>query len=159
MRATVALFVIAALDYMYQRMQMEKQLKMTKQEVKDDAKRTDGDPLIKSKIRQRQRAIAQRRMMQEVPKADVVVVNPIHFAVALKYDPEESAAPVVVAKGQKLIALKIRQIAEENNIPIVENVPLARTLYASVEVGCQIPSELYQAVAEILAYVYRRTRD
>lgn len=155
LRAALALFVIAAADYMYQRFQLEKQLKMTKQEVKDDMKRTDGDPLIKSKIRQRQREMSQKRMMQEVPKADVVVVNPTHFAVALKYDTEKSSTPIVVAKGKNLIALKIREIAEQNKVPIVENVQLARTLYASVEIGHEIPAELYQAVAEILAYVYR----
>jgi flagellar biosynthesis protein FlhB len=155
LRAALAIFVIAALDYMFQRHQLEKQLKMTKQEVKDDMKRSEGDPLIKGKIRQKQRQMSQRRMMAEVPKADVVVTNPTHFAVALKYDSEKSAAPIVVAKGRMLVAQKIKDIAIENDIPIVENVQLARTLYASVEIGDQIPAELYQAVAEILAYVYR----
>lgn len=155
LRATIAMFVIAAFDYMYQRYQHEKQLKMTKQEVKDDMKRTEGDPHIKSKIRQKQREIAQRRMMQEIPKADVVVTNPTHFAVAIKYDAEVSPAPIVVAKGQDLIAKRIKEIAMENNVPIVENKPLARALYASVEIGNEIPAELYQAMAEILAYVYR----
>lgn len=154
-RATLVMFVIAALDYLYQRFQHEKQLRMTKQELKEDMKRTEGDPLVKSKIRQRQREAAQRRMMHEVPKADVVIMNPTHFAVALKYEPDKSAAPIVVAKGRNLIALKIREIAEENKVPIVENVTLARALYASAEIGDEIPAELYQAVAEILAYVYR----
>jgi len=158
LRAGIALLVIAVLDYMFQRTQHEKQLRMTKQEVKEDAKRTEGDPLVKSKIRQKQRAMAQRRMMQEVPKADVVITNPTHFAVALKYDADRQPAPIVVAKGQRLIAQRIREIAEANNVPIVENVQLARTLYASVEVGDLIPAELYQAVAEILAYVYRLSR-
>jgi len=154
-RTAAGLAIIAGLDYMYQKLQMEKQLKMTKQEVKEDSKRTDGDPMVKSRIRQKQREISQRRMMQEVPKADVVVMNPTHFAVALKYDADRSEAPIVVAKGKNLIALKIREIAEENNVPIVENVQLARALYASVEIGDMIPAELYQAVAEILAYVYK----
>lgn len=155
LRATIALLIIAALDYMFQRVQLEKQLRMTKQEVKEDLKRTEGDPLIKSKIRQKQRAMSQRRMMQEVPKADVVVTNPTHFAVAIRYEPDRNAAPVVLAKGQRLIAQRIREIAEANGVPIVENVQLARALYASVEVGDEIPADLYQAVAEILAYVYR----
>ncbi len=155
LRASVAMFVIAALDYMYQRFQHEKQLRMTKQEVKDDLKRSEGDPLIKSRIKQKQREIARGRMMQEVPKADVVITNPTHYAVALKYDAAVASAPVVVAKGKNLIAQKIREIAEANNIPIVENVQLARTLYASVEIGDEIPADLYQAVAEILAYVYK----
>lgn len=158
MRASVALFVIAALDYMYQRFQLERQLKMTKQEVKEDMKRSEGDPIVKSRIRQRQREASQRRMMQEVPKADVVVTNPTHFAVALKYDLNRGAAPIVVAKGQRLIAQRIKDIAIENNVPIVENVPLARALFASVNIGDEIPAELYQAVAEILAYVYRLSR-
>jgi len=155
LRSAIALFVIAALDYMFQRMQLEKQLRMTKQEVKEDFKRTEGDPLIRSRIRQRQREISKQRMMHEVPKADVVVTNPTHFAVALRYDAEHSNAPIVVAKGQRLIAQRIKDIAIENGVPIVENVQLARALYASVEIGYEIPAELYQAVAEILAYVYR----
>lgn len=154
-RATLVMFVIAALDYLFQRLQHEKQLRMTKQELKEDIKRTEGDPMVKSRIRQKQREAAQRRMMHEVPKADVVVTNPTHFAVALKYEPEKSPAPVVVAKGRNLVAQKIKEIAQENNVPIVENVTLARALYASAEIGDEIPAELYQAVAEILAYVYR----
>lgn len=157
-RAGMALLVIAILDYMFQRQQLEKQLRMTKQEVKEDYKRTEGDPLVKSRIRQKQREASQRRMMSEVPKADVVVTNPTHYAVALKYDADKQAAPMVVAKGKMLIAQRIREIAEENNVPIVENVQLARALYASVEIGDEIPAELYQAVAEILAYVYRLSR-
>jgi flagellar biosynthetic protein FlhB len=158
LRAAFAILAIAAFDYMFQRFQHEKQLRMTKQELKEDLKRTEGDPLVKSRIRQRQRSIAQRRMMHEVPKADVVVTNPTHYAVALKYDSELHNAPIVVAKGQRLLALKIREIAERNNVPIVENPPLARTLYLTVEIGEEIPAELYQAVAEILAYVYRLSR-
>ncbi len=154
-RAAMALLVIAGLDYMFQRKQLEKQLRMTKQEVKEDFKRTEGDPIVKSRIRQLQREMAQTRMMQEVPKADVVVTNPTRYAVALKYDADANPAPVVVAKGQRLVAQRIREIAEENGVPIVENVQLARALYASVDVGSDIPADLYQAVAEILAYVYR----
>ena len=155
LRSAMALFVIAGLDYMFQKMQLEKQLKMTKQEVKEDYKRTEGDPLVKSRIRGKQRELSKQRMMQEVPKADVVVTNPTHYAVALKYDAENGGAPVVVAKGKNLIAQRIKEIATEANVPIVENVQLARALHASVEIGQEIPAELYQAVAEILAYVYR----
>lgn len=155
LRSALCLFVIAALDYIFQKTQLEKQLRMTKQEVKEDYKRTEGDPLLKSRIRQKQREISRQRMMMEVPKADVVVTNPTHFAVALKYDTDRSAAPIVVAKGQRLIAQRIKDIAAEAGVPIVENVQLARTLYASVEIGQEIPADLYQAVAEILAYVYR----
>lgn len=155
LRTAVVLLVIAALDYTYQRFTHEKQLKMTRQEVKEDMKRSEGDPQVKGKIRQRQREAAQRRMMSEVPRADVVVTNPTHFAVALKYESDTSAAPVVLAKGADLLAQRIKAIAEENNVPMVENVQLARALYATVEIGDEIPADLYQAVAEILAYVYK----
>lgn len=155
LRAAMCLFVIAGLDYMFQRSQLEKQLRMTKQEVKEDYKRTEGDPLVKSRIRQKQREISKQRMMLEVPRADVVITNPTHYAVALRYDAEVGPAPVVLAKGRNLIAQRIKEIAAEANVPIVENVQLARALYASVEIGQEIPAELYQAVAEILAYVYR----
>ena len=127
---------------------------MSKQEVKDEAKQSEGDPQIKGKIKQKQRQMAMARMMQEVPKADVIVTNPTHFAVALKYD-KSMAAPQIVAKGQDLVARRIKELAAENNVPIVENKPLARALYASVEIGEMVPAELYQAVAEVLAYVYR----
>lgn len=150
-----ALLVIAALDYYYQRRMFEKSIMMTKQEVKDEYKRIEGDPAIKGKIRARQREMARRRMMQVVPQADVVVVNPIHFAIAIKYDPSEMAAPIVVAKGQRLLAEKIKSIADANGVPIVENIQVARTLYKLVEVGDPVPEQLYQAVAEILAYVFR----
>ncbi|MCE5314749.1 MAG: flagellar biosynthesis protein FlhB [Armatimonadota bacterium] len=155
LRTAIVLFVIAALDYMFQRQQLNKSLKMTKQEVKEDLKRSEGDPHIKGKIRQKQRQMAQRRMMREVPKADVVVTNPTHFAVALKYDAQKSTAPIVVAKGKDFIAKRIKEIAMESNVPLVENVQLARALYAAVEIGDEIPANLYQAVAEVLAYVYR----
>jgi flagellar biosynthetic protein FlhB len=127
---------------------------MSKQEVKDEYKETEGNPQIKQRIREKQRAMSMRRMMQEVPKADVVITNPTHFAVAIKYDTNISTAPVVIAKGQDYIAKRIKEIAKENNVEIVENKPLARTLYDTVDVGESIPQELYQAVAEILAFVY-----
>ena len=127
---------------------------MAKQDVKEEFKQQEGDPKIKGKIRQKQRQMAMARMMQEVPKADVIVTNPTHFAVALKYESGMSA-PIVVAKGQDLVAQKIKELARESRIPIVENKPLARAIYAAVEVGGVIPQELYKAVAEVLAYVYR----
>ncbi|MBE6099037.1 MAG: flagellar biosynthesis protein FlhB [Anaerovibrio sp.] len=146
--------IMAFLDYAYQKWQNTQDLKMSKQEVKEEFKQQEGDPKIKGKIRQKQRQMAMARMMQEVPKADVIVTNPTHFAVALKYESGMSA-PVVIAKGQDLVAQKIKTIAKENRVPIVENKPLARAIYASVEVGGLIPHELYKAVAEVLAYVYR----
>ena len=146
--------IMAFLDYAYQKWQNTQDLKMSKQEVKEEFKQQEGDPKIKGKIRQKQRQMAMARMMQEVPKADVIVTNPTHFAVALKYESGMSA-PVVIAKGQDLVAQKIKTIARENQVPIVENKPLARAIYASVEVGGLIPHELYKAVAEVLAYVYR----
>ena len=128
---------------------------MTKQEVKDEFKNTEGDPQIKGRQRRKMQEVSQKRMMQDVPKADVVITNPTHFAVALRYDTKESTAPVVVAKGADYIAQKIKEIAKDNQIEIVENKPLARMIYHNVDVGAEIPPELYQAVAEVLAYVYR----
>lgn len=151
------ILVIAIFDYGYQKWQTTQDLKMTKQEVKDEMKQTEGDPQIKGKIRQKQRQMAMARMMQEVPKADVIVTNPTHFAVALKYE-KGMAAPIVIAKGQDLVAQKIKQVAREAGVTLVENRPLARALYASTEVGQAIPQELYQSVAEVLAYVYRLKR-
>ena len=127
---------------------------MTKQEVKDELKQSEGDPQIKGKIRQKQRQMAMARMMKEVPKADVIITNPTHYAIALAYK-SGMIAPQLVAKGQDLVAQRIKEIARESRITIVENKPLARALYASVEVGDIVPQELYQAVAEVLAYVYR----
>ncbi|MDQ1913324.1 flagellar biosynthesis protein FlhB [Paenibacillus sp. GD4] len=149
------LIVLAIFDYMYQRYEHEKSLKMSKQDIKDEYKKTEGDPLIKSKIREKQRRMAMQRMMQEVPKADVVITNPTHFAIALKYDAEKMQAPMVIAKGTDYIALKIKQIAKENGIMTMENKPLARALYAQVEIGEAIPNDMFQAVAEVLAYVYK----
>ena len=127
---------------------------MTKQEVKDEYKNTEGDPQIKSKQKQRMREASQRRMMASVPTADVVITNPTHFAVALKYNAEDNRAPVVVAKGEDFLAKRIKDLARESNVEIVENKPLARMLYYNVDVDAEIPPELYQAVAEVLAYVY-----
>lgn len=149
------LLVFALFDYAYQRWQHKKSLRMTKQEVKDELKQTEGNPQIKRKIRQRQMQIAARRMMQEVPKADVVITNPTHYAVALRYDPGSMAAPIIVAKGEGLIAAKIKEIAAEHKVAIVENKPLAQTLFKTVEIGEAIPEKLFQAVAEVLAFVYR----
>ena len=148
------IIIMGILDYGYQKWQTTQDLKMTKQEVKDEMKQTEGDPQIKGKIKQKQRQMAMSRMMQEVPKADVIVTNPTHFAVALQYH-KGMTAPVIVAKGQDLVARRIKEIARDANVPIVENRPLARALYASTEVGDMVPAELYQAVAEVLAYVYR----
>lgn len=151
----LGLTLLGVVDYFYQRWEHEKSLKMTKQEVKDEHKQTEGDPKIKAKIRRLQLEMAQRRMMQAVPEADVVITNPTHLAVALKFDPEVMVAPCVVAKGAGHIAHQIKEIAAANDVPLVENKPLAQTLFKAVELGAAIPAELYKAVAEILAYVYR----
>ncbi|MCX7779285.1 MAG: flagellar biosynthesis protein FlhB [Negativicutes bacterium] len=148
------MLVLAGLDYFYQRWEHNQSLKMSKQEIKEEYKQTEGNPQIKGKIKERQRAMAMRRMMQEVPKADVIITNPTHFAVALRYE-TGMAAPTLIAKGQDLVAQRIKDIAQENRVTIVENKPLARALYATVDIGGQVPPELYQAVAEVLAYVYR----
>ncbi len=149
------LVILAILDYLYQRYEHNKQLRMSKQEVKDEYKRLEGDPLIKSRIREKQRRMAMARMMQEVPKADVIITNPTHYAVALQYDATVMEEPKVIAKGVDYIALKIREIAEEHGIITMENPPLARALYDQVEIGQSIPPDLFQAVAEVLAYVYK----
>ncbi|HHV98989.1 MAG TPA: flagellar biosynthesis protein FlhB [Clostridiaceae bacterium] len=153
-RLCVMLVILGLFDYGYQWWQYEREMKMTKQEVKEEYKMMEGNPEIKSKIKQKQRQISMRRMLQEVPKADVIITNPTHYAVALKYDPKESNAPVVVAKGVDFIAARIKEVAKENSIEIVENKVLARTLYEKVDIGETIPQELYQAVAEVLAFVY-----
>lgn len=151
---SVIFIVIGLIDYIYQKWKFGEDMKMTKQEVKDEYKNTEGDPQIKGRIRQKMREASQRRMMQDVPKADVVITNPTHFAVAVKYDAEVSKAPIVVAKGEDYLAQKIKEVARENNVEIVENKPLARMLYHNVDIGSEIPPELYQAVAEVLAMVY-----
>ena len=149
----IAVFVIAVADYVYQRYTHLKKLRMTKQEVKDEYKQTEGDPMVKSRIRQIRMERARHRMMENVPKADVVIVNPTHYAVALEYKMEQMDAPVVLAKGLDHLALRIREIAEENEIPVVENPPLARALFASVEIDQAIPPEHFKAVAEVIGYV------
>jgi flagellar biosynthetic protein FlhB len=147
-------FIVGIADYIYQRRKFNEDMKMTKQEVKDEYKDTEGNPQIKQRQRQKMQEVSQRRMMQSVPEADVVITNPTHLAIALKYDADESVAPVVVAKGEDYVANKIKEVARENNIMIMENKPLARALYATVDIGQEIPPELYEAVAEILALVY-----
>lgn len=154
-KISMVYLVIAAADWVYRKWKHKKDLRMTKQEVKDEYKNQEGDPKVKSQQRQRMQQASRRRMMQSIPDADVVITNPTHFAVALKYDNTMSQAPVVVAKGADYLAFKIKEIASENNVEIVENKPLARMLYSNVEVGSEIPAELYQSVAEVLAYVYR----
>lgn len=146
--------VIAALDYAYQKHKHHEDLKMTKQEVKDEFKNSEGDPKVKQKIRQKMMEASRRRMMNAVPRADVVITNPTHYAVALKYDPDKIDAPYIVAKGEDYLAQKIKEIARENHVEIVENKPLARMLYYNVEIGETVPPELFSAVAEVLAFVY-----
>lgn len=156
-RVAMLLLILAILDYIYQRFRIEKQLKMTKQEVKDEMRRMEGDPQIKNRRRQIARQMLVQRLQSDVPKADVVVTNPTHLAIALKYDADSMHAPRVVAKGQDYIAFKIREIASLHGIPILERKPLARALYKMCEVGQEIPEQFYAVVAEILAYVYELT--
>ncbi|MFE5319586.1 flagellar biosynthesis protein FlhB [Paenibacillus sp. NPDC056579] len=151
----LVLIVLALLDFLYQKYEFEKSIRMSKQDIKDEYKKTEGDPQIKGKIREKQRRMALQRMMQDVPKADVIITNPTHFAVALRYDAKKMQAPTVIAKGTDYIALKIKQVAKEHRIITMENKPLARALYAQVEIGEAIPADMFQAVAEVLAYVYK----
>ncbi len=146
---------VAGLDYMFQRWELEKSMMMTRQEIKDELKSREGDPMIRARIRRSQREMAQRRMMAEVPKADVVVTNPTHIAVAIRYDMQTMAAPKIVAMGAGYIAEKIKEIARKHNIPLVENKPLARTIFKTLKIGHSIPRELYTAVAEVLSYVFK----
>lgn len=155
-RAMLAMLVLAIIDWAYQKWEFEKNLKMSKQDIKDEFKQSEGDPHVKSRIRSLQREASRKRMMSSVPEADVVLTNPTHLAVALSYKPGEMDAPMVVAKGASLVAEKIKQLAEEAGVPIVEDKPLARALYKMAEVGQSIPFELYEAVATILAHVYRQ---
>jgi flagellar biosynthesis protein FlhB len=152
--AAGGLLFLALLDYMYQKYDFEKNIRMSKQEIKQEYKNMEGDPLVKSQRKQRQRELANSRMMQEIPNADVVITNPTHYAVALKYDESKMDAPFVVAKGVDFLAQKIKYIAKENEVILIENRPLARSLYAQTEIGQAIPEEFFKAVAEILAYVY-----
>lgn len=155
MKVCLVLGVMAVFDYGYQRWQFMKDMRMTKQEVKEEFKQLEGDPIVKSRIRQVQREAAKKRMLADVPKADVVIANPTHLALALKYDPGRNPAPVVVAKGRGFLAQRIKDIARENKVPIMENKPLAQALYKAVQIGETIPVEFYRAVAEVLGYVYR----
>lgn len=155
MQIAVAFVVLAAADIFYQWWAYERQIRMSKQEIKEEYKQTEGDPQIKGKIKEAQRKMAQSRMMQQVPQADVVIRNPTHVAVALRYRPDRDQAPVVLAKGLDELALRIVRVAEEHKVAVVENVPLARSLYASAEVNGEIPPDLYNAVAEVLVYLYR----
>ena len=156
LKISLVYLVVGIADFIYQKYRFNEEMKMTKQEVKDEYKNTEGNPEVKGRQRQRMREASRRRMMQDVPKADVVITNPTHIAVAIRYDAEIENAPTVVAKGEDYLAAKIKETAKENGVEIMENKPLARALYATVEVGEQIPPELYQAVAEILALVYSK---
>lgn len=154
MRCAAFLLFVSVIDLVYKRWEHNKDLKMSKKEIKDEYKQSEGDPMLKGKIREKQRSMAMSRMMQDVPDADVVITNPTHFAVAIKYDSSVGVSPKVVAKGQNLIAQNIKRVAKENGVVVVENKPLARALFAGAEIGDFIPVDLYQAVAEVLAYVY-----
>lgn len=157
LKISIVYLIVGIVDYIYNKHKFNEDMKMTKQEVKDEFKNTEGDPAIKGQQRKRMQEASQRRMMQDVPKADVVITNPTHFAVAIKYDADTNQAPVVTAKGQDYVAMKIKEIARDNNIRIVENKPLARMLFHNVELGAEIPPELYQSVAEILAMIYKES--
>ena len=155
----IAFAAIAAADYLYQWWEYERQLRMSKQEIKEEYKQLEGDPQIKGKMKERQRQMAMSRMMQQVPQADVVIRNPTHYAVALRYKPEVDNAPIVLAMGQDELALRIIKVAEEHKVAIVENVPLARALYAGAALNQEIPPEFYSAVAEVLVYIFRLNND
>ncbi|MBP5745717.1 MAG: flagellar biosynthesis protein FlhB, partial [Lachnospiraceae bacterium] len=154
LRISLIFMIVAVADFAYQKFKFAKDMRMTKQEVKEEFKNQEGNPEIKGRIRQKMREASQRRMMQALPQADVVITNPTHYAVALKYDQDIAPAPFVIAKGEDYLALKIKEVAKEYNIEIVENKPLARMLYANVNIDDQVPPELYSAVADVLAYVY-----
>jgi len=158
-KCTLAMIFLVVIDFAFQKWEFEKKIKMTKKEVKDEHKRSEGDPLIKQRIRSIQMQMARKRMMQSVPEADVVITNPTHLAVALKYDSATMSAPKLLAKGAGRLASRIKELAEQHEIPVVENKPLAQNLYALVESGQEIPAELYQAVAEVLAYIYKLKRS
>lgn len=155
MTVSIVLVVLGVADFLYQRYEFEKGIRMSKQEIKEEYKEVEGDPLIMSKRRERMRQLAMNRMIQEVPQADVIITNPTHISVAIKYDIQVMDAPIVLAMGADKVAAKIREIGKEHKIEIVENKPLARALYETAEIGAPIPVELYQAVAEVLAFVYR----
>lgn len=159
LKSGFALLAVGALDYAYQRWEFQKNLKMTKEDVKEELRQSEGDPKIKSKIRQQQKQMAARRMMHDVPAADVVLTNPTHLAVAIQYRPESMRSPKVTAKGQLLVAERIKDVARQHNVPVIENKPLAQALYKSVEIGSEIPAALYHAVAEVLAFIYSLKRE
>ncbi len=154
LKAAIIIAGLAAIDWLFQRSQFMKKMRMSKQEMKEEAKSTEGDPHVKGRIRSIQMEMARKRMMADVPEADVIITNPTRLAIAIKYDSASMIAPIVVAKGAGMIAHKIKEIGRDNNIPLMEDKPLARALYAAVEIGDPIPAELFQAVAEILAHVY-----
>ena len=157
-KVAAAFVVIAAADYLYQRWFFERSLRMSKEDIKEELKQSEGNPHMRARLRQRARALARQRMMQQVPTADVVITNPTHFAVAIKYE-AGMEAPTVIAKGERLIAQQIKKVARENNIPTIENKPLAQALFKACQVGKSVPPELYKAVAEVLAFVYRMRPD
>jgi flagellar biosynthetic protein FlhB len=157
-KVCIILLILGIFDYIYQKYEFEKSIKMTKQDVKDELKNTEGNPQIKRKVKSVQMQMAQNRMMSKVQEADVVVTNPTHFAVAIKYDAKTAPAPIVIAKGADLIAKRIKELAKEHKVPIVENKPLARSLYKLVDINKMIPAELFVAVAEVLAYVYKKNK-
>jgi len=159
MKISAVFIILGILDFMYQKWQHEEDLKMSKEEIKQERENAEGKPEVKSKRRQKQQELAMSRMMQDIPDASVVITNPTHFAVAIKFDMDEMDVPIVVAKGQDELALRIREVAKENNIEIVEEKPLARALYRIVDIGEEIPLDLYQAVAEVLAYVYQLDQE
>jgi flagellar biosynthetic protein FlhB len=154
-KITLLFVVIAAVDFIFQKFKFKKEMMMTKQEVKEEYKQQEGDPQIKSRIRKQMMSMARKRMMKDIPKADVVITNPTHFAIALKYEMNKDAAPRVLAKGMDELAQRIKKIATENNVPLYEDRELARALYKSAEVGDLIPAKLFKAVAQILAYIYQ----
>ena len=154
LKISAVYMVVGVIDFVFQKRKFKQDMMMTKQEVKDEYKQSEGDPTVRQQIKRKMREVSQRRMMQKLPEADVVITNPTHFAVAIKYDLSIAKAPVVIAKGEDFLAQKIKEVARENNIEIVENKPLARALYHSVDIDEEIPQELYQAVAEVLAFVY-----
>ncbi|MEG1436684.1 MAG: flagellar biosynthesis protein FlhB [Oscillospiraceae bacterium] len=158
-KLSIAFIAISVIDYLYQWWEYERNIKMTKQEVKEEYKQTEGDPIIRSRIKDAQRKISQQRMMQQVPNADVIVRNPTHFAVALQYNIEMNSAPIVLAKGQDFVAFRIIEEAEKYDIPMIEDKPLARALFSEVEIGREIPPQYYTATAEILAWVYSLKKE
>ena len=158
LRVVAFLLVIGAADYVYQRWEFSQGLRMSRQEILEELRQSEGDPQLRARMREKQRLLARRRMMQDVPKADVVIVNPVHLAIALQYDPQQADAPVVLAKGQGYLASKIKEVAREHKVAIVEDPPLARTLFGAVDIGDVIPPQFYQAVAEVLAFVFRTQR-